>query len=85
MSGAGPSPSGRDAVTGLRPAIVLITLFAAGCTPPPDPNDAPQTHTGRCTHYGSALRELEDVPNCELRTRDTLINGLSPAYPGNKS
>ena len=35
--------------------------------------------------YQNATRELENVPNCELRSRNTLINGLQPASPGNKS
>ncbi len=57
----------------------------AGCAQPDDPNDPPQSHVGTCSHYQSAMRQLENVPNCEMRTRHTLINGLSPAYPGNKS
>lgn len=63
--------------------VLLLTPLAACAAPgPPEP---PQTHVGTCTHYQSDLRRLEDVPNCELRTRDTLINGLPPASPGNKS
>ena len=61
----------------------LLLLALAGCTPPPD--GPPQPHVGTCNHYQNATRELENVPNCELRTQHTLINGLRPAYPGNKS
>ena len=68
----------------MRRIIVLLGLLAtAACTPPS--NDPPQSHVGTCTHYQNATRELEDVPNCELRSRNTLINGLQPANPGNKS
>lgn len=64
--------------------IVLLGLFAvAACTPPTD--EPPQSHVGTCTHFQNATRELENVPNCELRSRDTLINGLQPASPANKS
>jgi outer membrane biogenesis lipoprotein LolB len=62
---------------------ILALLLLAGCTAPAD--DPPQTHVGTCTHYQDATRRLEDVPNCELRTRHVLINGLQPASPGNKS
>ncbi len=59
-------------------------LFAfgslAGCmAPEPDP---PQTHVGTCSHYQSSVRRLENVPNCEMRTRHRMLNGLEPIYPG---
>lgn len=69
----------------MRRITVLLAVLAgtAACTPPSD--DPPQSHVGTCTHYQNATRQLENVPNCELRSRDTLINGLQPANPGNKS
>ncbi len=68
----------------MRRIIILLGLLAiAACTPPS--TDPPQSHVGTCTHYQNATREMEDVPNCELRSRNTLINGLQPASPGNKS
>ena len=68
-----------------RTIILLGALAFFGCARAPDPDDPPQSHVGTCTHFQSAERELENVPNCELRTRHTLVNGLQPAYPGNKS
>ena len=61
---------------------IILILALAGCAQPPDP---PQTHVGTCTHFQNATRELENVPNCDLRSQHTLINGLQPANPGNKS
>ena len=60
-------------------------LAVAGCAAGPDPDDPPQSHVGTCTHFQSSLRELENVPNCDMRTQRTMINGLPPASPGNKS
>lgn len=64
-------------------AALLLLATIAGCAP--SPPEAPQAHAGTCTHFQNTLRRLENVPNCELRTTNTLINGLQPAYPGNKS
>ena len=64
---------------------VTGVLMLAACAQGPDPDDPPQTHVGTCSHFQSATRHLEDVPNCEMRTRHTMINGLQPANPGNKS
>ena len=69
----------------VRVLVFPIMLVVVGCAARPDPNDPPQSHVGTCTHFQNATRELEDVPNCELRTQHTLINGLQPVYPGNKS
>ncbi len=60
-------------------------LMLAACAQGSDPDDPPQTHVGTCSHYQSALRQFENVPNCEMRTRHEMINGLGPVNPGNKS
>ena len=58
--------------------VVLVCLAAAmagGCAGPADP---PQSHVGTCSHFNNSTHRFEDVPNCLLRRRDTLINGLPP-------
>ncbi len=62
-----------------------MLLAAASCAPGPDPNDPPQSHVGTCTHFQNDVRQVENVPNCEMRTQHTMINGLQPVNPGNKS
>jgi hypothetical protein len=59
--------------------ILLAAFLTAACAP------VPQYGTGHCVHYENSTRAQEDVPNCLLRNRNTLINGLQPANPGNKS
>ncbi len=64
---------------------VSSVLMLAACAQGPDPDDPPQTHVGTCSHFQSATREFENVPNCEMRTRHEMLNGLGPVSPGNKS
>ncbi len=61
-------------------ASVLLSL--AACASEPDP---PQTHTGRCSHYNGHRRAFQDVPNCLMRTRHRMINGLEPIDPEQQS
>ena len=68
-----------------RLVVVVGMLVMAGCAGGADPNDPPQTHVGTCTHFQSAVRKMENVPNCEMRTQHTMINGLAPVYPGDRS
>ena len=75
-----PSRKGFSALKHNR----LLPLFAlAACAAPPD--EPPPPIHGTCNHFQSALQQRENVPNCEFRSQHTLINGLQPAYPGNKS
>lgn len=67
----------------MKHRLLLLPLALAACTPPPD--GPPPPIAGTCTHYQSALQQRENVPNCEFRSQHTLINGLQPATPGNKS
>lgn len=64
----------------VRP-IGLGALVLSGCSAPGASGPAPRP----CAHFRNGLARLENVPNCEFRSRDTLINGLQPSYPGNKS
>ena len=75
--------TGPGGLTTVRAMILVLPFATAACADPP--REAIQTHTGTCTHFQNGLRQIEDVPNCELRTTNTLINGLQPANPGNKS
>ena len=56
-------------------AILTVGLLLDGCVEPPS---HPQDHVGTCSHYNSRNHRFEDVPNCLLRGRNTLINGLPP-------
>ena len=55
--------------------MLLAVAPLAGCAGPPDP---PQSHAGTCSHFNTATHRFENVPDCLLRSRDTLINGLPP-------
>jgi hypothetical protein len=62
--------------------LVIAVLVLDGCAAPPD---EPQTHVGTCSHYQDSNRRLENVPNCLLRSKHTLINGLGPANTQDRS
>ncbi len=66
-----------------RITVLLAALGLGACTAGPDGPPPPQH--GTCNHYQSGLQMQENVPNCDFRSEHTLINGLQPANPGNKS
>ncbi len=66
----------RTVANALPTSCVVAIAVLAGCAGPPA--DLPQSHVGTCSHFNSGAHRLENVPNCLLRRRDTLINGLPP-------
>ena len=74
MSQVSTSRTRREARVLAPASFAMLAVALAGCAPP-----APSG--GSCTHYASAVRTLENVPDCDLRGRHTLINGLPPARP----
>ena len=78
-----PTAGGREGRRHWRRLALLAPLVVVACAAPPD--GPPPPIAGTCTHFQTALQQRENVPNCEFRSQHTLLNGLQPASPGNKS